>query len=218
MAEGKKSFILYADLIHTVKKMPLDKAGKLFVTVLEYVNDENPKVDDIIVDLVFEPIKRQLKRDLESFESVKEERSMSGKIGNLKRWHNDIYEKYKAGKLSLEQSLAIADNRIAIKPIAKIAVNDTVNDTVNDINILFDVFWDAYDKKRNVKKSKAKWESLNDDAREKIMNHVPKYVLSTPDKSKRKDPMTYLNNESWNDEIILSKSGNGSGYSGELKY
>lgn len=60
MAENKKSFVLYADLIHTVKKMPKEKAGELFLTILSYVNDEQPVVDDMLVDLVFEPIKRQL--------------------------------------------------------------------------------------------------------------------------------------------------------------
>lgn len=53
MAEEKTSFILYADLLHTVKKMPDDKAGVLLKTILEYVNDLNPKVEDLLVDLVF---------------------------------------------------------------------------------------------------------------------------------------------------------------------
>ena len=46
MAEDKKSFLLYADLIHTVKKLPKEKIGDLFLTILEYVNDTNPIVDD----------------------------------------------------------------------------------------------------------------------------------------------------------------------------
>ena len=41
MAENKKSFVLYTDLIHTVSKMPNDKAGELFKHILMYVNDEN---------------------------------------------------------------------------------------------------------------------------------------------------------------------------------
>ncbi len=79
MAKDKKSFVLYADLIHTVKKMPEDKAGKLLLTILEYVNDENPEVDDMLVDLVFEPIKQQLKRDLIKFEQKRKQWSEAGK-------------------------------------------------------------------------------------------------------------------------------------------
>ena len=69
MAEGKKSFVLYSDLIHTVKKMPNELRGELFMTILEYVNDENPQPTDLTIDLVFEGIKQQLKRDLKKYES-----------------------------------------------------------------------------------------------------------------------------------------------------
>ena len=68
MAKGKHGFVLYTDLIHTVRKMPKEKAGELFITILQYVNDENPVVNDLMVDLVFEPIKQQLKRDLRKYE------------------------------------------------------------------------------------------------------------------------------------------------------
>ena len=43
MAENKKSFILYCDLIHTIEKMPNEKAGELFKHILMYVNDKNPE-------------------------------------------------------------------------------------------------------------------------------------------------------------------------------
>ncbi len=81
MAENKKSFILYADIIHTVKKMPKEKAGELFMTILSYVNDEDPTVDDLLVEVAFEPIKQQLKRDLKKWEDFKEKQSLNGKKG-----------------------------------------------------------------------------------------------------------------------------------------
>ena len=61
MAEGKKSFLLYCDLIHTVKALPDDKAGLLFKHLLSYVNDDHPQTDDLIIKIAFEPIKQQLK-------------------------------------------------------------------------------------------------------------------------------------------------------------
>ena len=56
----------------------------------------------------------------------------------------------------------------------------------------FEEWWNAYNKKRGRKKAEAKWKklSLNDN------------VASTPDPVYRKDPLTYLNGECWNDEII----------------
>jgi len=84
MAENKKSFLLYCDLIHTVNKMPNENAGELFKHILSYVNDEEPTTDDLIIQLTFEPIKQCLKRDL-----VKYERTRQRNIENInKRWEN----------------------------------------------------------------------------------------------------------------------------------
>lgn len=64
-------------------------------------------------------------------------------------------------------------------------------------------FWDAYGKKDDRKKCERKWKILKQSDRDKIMLHVPKYVLSTPDIQFRKNPYTYLNNESWENEIVI---------------
>lgn len=77
--------------------------------------------------------------------------------------------------------------------------------TTNDkplTGLPFDDFWNAYDlKKGGLAKPKAKWLSLSVEKQKLIMAHVPSYVRSTPNKSYRKHPMTYLNNEGWLDEI-----------------
>jgi hypothetical protein len=73
----------------------------------------------------------------------------------------------------------------------------------------FEEFWDLYDKKVGDKtKLKKKWDNLKETEREKIKEHIPLYKMSQPDKKYRKDPQTYLNNKSWNDEIILSNGAN----------
>ena len=113
MADNKKSFLLYCDLIHTVKKLTDEQAGKLFKHALEYVNDLNPETDDIITDLCFEPIRQSLKRDLKKYEKIKQKKSEAGKKGMAKRWGKDN-----------------SDNK-CYKPITKITVSDSVS--VSDI-------------------------------------------------------------------------------------
>ena len=81
MATDKKSFIIYFDLIHTVRKLPPEKAGQLFMAILKYVNDEEFQLDDLLVEVVYEPIKQQLKRDLEKWEGAVERNIMNGKKG-----------------------------------------------------------------------------------------------------------------------------------------
>lgn len=84
MAENKKSFILYCDLIHQVEGLTDDEAGRLIKHLLRYVNDKNPCAEDRLTSIIFEPIKQQLKRDLVKYEGVKVEKSKSGKLGGLK--------------------------------------------------------------------------------------------------------------------------------------
>jgi hypothetical protein len=71
----------------------------------------------------------------------------------------------------------------------------------------FDDFWNLYDKKDDRPKCEKKYKSIKQEAREKIMEHLELYVRSTPDKKFRKNPLTYLNNESWENEIIIPQNG-----------
>ena len=69
----------------------------------------------------------------------------------------------------------------------------------------FDTFWNLYDKKVGKKdKIIKKWDKLKKEDQEKVLEHVKKYKQSQPEKQYRKNPETYFNNESWNDEIIES--------------
>ena len=115
MAEEKKGFLLYSDIIHTIEKLTDEQAGVLFKHILKYVNDENPTCKDLITEIAFEPIKQSLKRDLLKWDDKKQKRSEAGIAGATKRWQN------------------IANDSKRIKPIANIAVN--VNDNVSVINI-----------------------------------------------------------------------------------
>ena len=145
MAEDKKSFLLYVDLIHTIRKLPDDKAGILFKHILSYVNDENPIINDFVVDLTFEPIKQQLKRDLQKWDKHKADKSLNGRMGNLKRYHLDLFELVNSDKMNLEDAENVAKSRkVSLSDVSdrktrlnvndNVNVNVNVNDNVNDIS------------------------------------------------------------------------------------
>lgn len=191
---GKKSFILYCDLIHTVRHLTDDKAGELFKHILMYVNDENPITDDVLINLAFEPVKQQLKRDLKKWEGIKVKRSDAGKASAKKRQQ----------KSTKSTSVKFVEQK-ATNPTVNVSVNvnDNVKNVNNEINIGFDTFWNLYDKKIGDKiKLQKKWNKLKDSDREEIIKYIPKYISSIPDKKFRKNPETFLNNNSWNDELI----------------
>ena len=67
---------------------------------------------------------------------------------------------------------------------------------------MFEREWAAYGKKGNKKSSRARFLKLGIREMMAIHNHLPAYVLSTPDKQYRKNFETYINQECWNDEVI----------------
>ena len=78
----------------------------------------------------------------------------------------------------------------------------------NENSIDFEIFWNLYDKKVGKKeKIKSKWDKLTKEIQQKILDYLPEYIKSQPNKQFRKHPETFLNNESWNDEIINETSG-----------
>lgn len=69
--------------------------------------------------------------------------------------------------------------------------------------INFNIFWEAYQKKVGDKeKIEKKWDKLPRAEQELVIDYLPKYIEAQPEKRYRKNPETFLNNKSWNDEII----------------
>lgn len=130
MAENKKSFVLYADLISIVEKLVIkdrenktNYSGELFFHVLQYVNDREPIPIDFIIEMAFEPIKLQLKRDLQKYEVTKEKRSLAGK---------------KSAEIKQQNSTKSTSVESVQQPSTNSTVSDNVNENVNDNDILLE--------------------------------------------------------------------------------
>ena len=123
MAENKKSFVLYADLIKSIEHLTNEEKGILFNHLLEYVNDKNPVLEDRLILTAWKPIELQLKRDLIKFEEVKAKRSEAGKrSAELRALKND------------ENNLT---NSTSVESVEQTSTNptDNVNDNVN-VNVI----------------------------------------------------------------------------------
>lgn len=83
----------------------------------------------------------------------------------------------------------------------QVDTNNNVNNSNNSNNgnkiLLFDSFWDAYDKKIDRKKCEAKWNRLPVKDKEAILEFIPIYQAHQPDEKYRKNPYTFLNSEIW---------------------
>ena len=81
MAKDKTSFILYCDQQGLFNKLPDEIAGKLIKHIFAYVNDEDPIASDLLLEIAFEPIKLQLKRDLRKYDDYIDKQRLNGAKG-----------------------------------------------------------------------------------------------------------------------------------------
>ena len=128
MAENKKSFVLYCDLIKSIEHLTFEEKGILFEHLLKYVNDENPILEDRLILTAWKPIELQLKRDLIKFEEVKSKRSDAGKRSAELR-------ALKSDELNLTNPTSVESVEQALtNPTDN--VNDNVNVTVTTTEII----------------------------------------------------------------------------------
>lgn len=122
-------------------------------------------------------------------------------------WYNERLDIEKAKRKAFSESRRnnIKGNNQHMKGHMTTHMENVNEDVIEDknINIDFEWFWNDYDKKVGAKdKLKKKWNKLTDLERQNAMNYIELYKQAVPDKQFRKNPETFLNNKSWNDEII----------------
>ena len=198
MAQGKKSFVLYCDQRGVFDKLPDEVAGKLIKHIFSYVNDEHPATDDILITIAFEAIQAQLKRDLKKWEKRAEISRVNGLKGGRPKTPEEP-EKTHWVKKEPRKPVNVNDN-------VTVNVNDNVieHSSSDEQRVSFNDFWDRYDHKVDKQKAQKKWNRLSKSDQSAIMEHLDKYIPNTfKDKyPTRRNPTTYLNNRTWENEVI----------------
>ena len=147
----KDTFILKTKYGSIINRLSDKQAGVLFKMLFNYVeNGANAGSTDERVDMAFEFIKMDLDAFAESYQKKLTGRSEQGRLGNLKRWNRDLYDRVVSGELTLEKAeeiieatnSSLSDKNIAKRQNNRVATslslndNDNVNDNDNDISFL----------------------------------------------------------------------------------
>lgn len=112
----------------------------------------------------------------------------------------------------IEKNFILLEAKMKAKQQAN---TENENENENEIEIVFDNvmvwptfddFWNLYDKKVDKPKVEKLWIKLKQREKEQIMAHIPAYKESEPDKQYRKNPQTYLNSKSYENEIIAKNT------------
>jgi hypothetical protein len=179
MAKDKKSFVAYCDWLESFEELTDEEAGRLAKHLFRYVNDLNPEAPDKITKMCFIPIKQSLKRDLVKYEERAERARENGAKG---------------GRPKTQKTQSVIS-----EPKKPDSVNVSVND--NDISIGrdFDTFFESYGKQVDKIPCQREWLNIEREEHAKILQHVPKYVNSTPVVKFRKKPLNYLKDRTWLD-------------------
>ena len=100
-----------------------------------------------------------------------------------------------------EDSAPVAPTLVVVEVTEVITVEEDAEDIATP-DRGFEIFWSMYDKKVNKVASLKAWGKLRPTDHMAIMQHVEVYVESTPEKQFRKDPVNYLKDRVWEDEVV----------------
>jgi len=128
--------------------------------------------------------------------AVSEKRSQAGKLGAIAKANaNDLPQANDKQRKVKEKEKEI----LKVEGVSEVEIWPT-----------FQNFWDAYERKGNRKTAEAEWQRTTQSERQAIMQNVPAYNASKPDKQYRKDGERYLKHRVWEDAIVQpTKQNNG---------
>jgi hypothetical protein len=138
MAQGKKNVIVYTDWINTFELLSDEEAGRLIKHFFRYVNDLNPEPPDRMIEILFEPFKSTLKRDLQKWEIRAERARQNGFKGGRPKDEEKPQEEENPTKPSGLQKNPEEPSGLFFtekKPVSvSVSVSDSVSVSVSDIN------------------------------------------------------------------------------------
>jgi hypothetical protein len=144
MAQGKKNVIVYTDWINTFELLSDEEAGRLIKHFFRYVNDLNPEPPDRMIEILFEPFKSTLKRDLQKWEIRAERARQNGfKGGRPKEEEKPQEEENQTKPTGLQKNpeepsgLFFTEKKpvsVSVSDSVSVSVSDSDSVSVSDIN------------------------------------------------------------------------------------
>jgi hypothetical protein len=180
----KKAFLIYKDSLQVLDLLTDEQAGQLFKAIKIFNEGKNPELD-LALKVAFLPFQNQFNRDSDKYDRIAERNRQNGAKGGRPK------------KTQETQT----------KPENLVTDTDTKKETKKEnetISLRFEFFWKTYDKKVDKKKCEQAWKK-NVGAKPELVDFVieqaKKYKALTPEAKYRKNPLTWINGECWNDEL-----------------
>lgn len=207
---SKKSFVYYLDWAEQLMSLPDTLRLKIDDAVRRYVLYGEEPTDREVLYSMFGLMRMQIDRDVEKWNGIREKRSEAGKRhkGNQHTQRKKTEQTEQMSQSGTNGTNGTDNVNVNVNVSTNVDENKPTN-VGKESAFSFDVFWDVYGKKVDRKKCESKWARLTEEQRRLAMNHVPRYIASSSGRELkyRKNPLTYLNGECWNDDIIDDLTG-----------
>ena len=131
--------------------------------------------------------------------TVKQTRTAMGKLEASKEVARYTTNKWQAITLIKWDKLQVEYTKEGKQMGRQRATTKEYKEIKNSNISTFDKFWTLYGKSIDKQKCLDKFVKLTEDEIKTIFETLPVYLLQTPDKKYRKNPLTYLNGKCWND-------------------
>jgi len=192
MSKIRKSFILHHDSLNVLDDLTDEQAGLLFKAIKAYHLGDELKLDTL-TNIAMSPFRNQFDRDAVKYENLCEKNRLIAEAR-----YNTKSTTGKSGNQASPKATKSTDNDSKSDSKSK-SDNDSNKEVTNK---RFAEFWDLYGKKVDRPKCEKKFSKLTNVEIELLFANLPAYIKSKPEKMYRKDPIRWLNNKCWNDEII----------------
>lgn len=161
---------------------------ELFGAAYAYVDEEDFNITDDVVKMAFSSWKLAFDYDKKKDEEYhKERKRISTKANEAKK------KKREAKGNTLTNSPSNETTEEEEPPLADVEEVEKYP---------FEEFWKLYGMQIDENGCRKKWSRMRESTKAKVMEHLPKYVASTPNKQYRAEPFNYLSRGYYNNEII----------------
>lgn len=160
---------------------------ELFGAAYAYVDEEDFNITDDVVKMAFSSWKLAFDYDKKKDEEYHKERK------RISTKANEAKKKKREAKGNILMNSPSDESTEEEPPLAEAEQVEQYP---------FEEFWKLYDMKVGEDDCRKKWSRMRESTKAKVMEHLPKYIVSTPNKKYRVAPLKYLEKGYYNNEVI----------------
>ena len=221
MKHGMEGYGVYFGIIEIMRE---NSDYILYESDIESVSYDLRTDKEIVQDILYNYDLFEIRRDADIEEAFFFSKSLKRRMEALDERRQKLSEAGRKGGLSkasieIKPPLSIKVNKSKVNKnkINKSKVKEKEYAAEIPLSLSFELFWDLYDYKQlrpdcediwAGKKKTKRGLMFNDEIRQIIMDHLPLYVENTHKDGEfppRKHPKTYLNNNGWEDEVVVTE-------------